>query len=118
MVGADPSPVLQGQSLYYTLRFMARRPLLRDDQLSLRFTLPGIADPVPQDNPPALGALPTLKWVRGPVITDRHFLRLPTTPAPGPLRVQMILYDLFTQQSLPILDPKLAQTGPFITLNP
>jgi hypothetical protein len=118
LVGADQLAVVQGQNLSYTLRFMARRPLLRDDQLSLRFTAPTWMEPIAQDTPPALGALPTLKWVYGPIITDRHFMRIVGDTSSSGIKAQVILYDLFTQQSLPILDPQLAQNGPFLVLNP
>jgi hypothetical protein len=102
LVGADSGVNLDTYNLY----FLARHPLLRENALSLR------AGTIQQDSAPALGALPTIKWIAGPTITDRHLI-YGDVP-----HVQIILYDLYTQQSLPILDPKLAQIGPLLTVTP
>jgi hypothetical protein len=119
LVGTDPVVAIQGGAVHYSLWFLARRPILRDNALTVRFSNPGWPETIQQDNAPALGALPTFKWVSGPAITDRHFARVPgPVDSNQPVRAQMQFYDLFTQRPLPILDPKLAQSGPLVNLTP
>jgi hypothetical protein len=59
---------------------------------------------VSDDSVPAFGAIPTLKWVAGSQITDRHVLKIPADAAPGPATISLILYDAFTQEPLALLD--------------
>ena len=70
------------------------------------------------DSVPAGGAIPTLKWIPGIIIRDRHRLKmLQSTPA----SFQLAVYDHFTQRNLPILDSRLAQlssTVPLGTVQP
>ena len=56
------------------------------------------------DGVPALGTLPTLKWIRGAWITDRHPISLGDYG--GPLRGSVLVYNSFTQQPLPALDER------------
>jgi hypothetical protein len=116
LVGIDPSTNLQSNPAHYNLLFQARQPLLRDYTISLRLSAPGWST-VQQDSPPSLGAFPTIKWIRGPQIIDRHLITVPAELANGPIQSQMIIYDAFTQQALPILDPRLAQQGPLLSLS-
>ena len=65
------------------------------------------------DSVPAGGAIPTLKWIPGLVIHDRHRL----APQAGtPAAFQLAVYDHFTQRNLPILDSRLAALGPTVPL--
>jgi hypothetical protein len=66
------------------------------------------------DAVPAGGAIPTLKWIPGILIHDRHRL---TPQQPAPATFQLAVYDHFTQRNLPILDERLAQLGPTVTLS-
>src|SRR5262249_2238176 len=101
---------VQGGAIHYRLQLMARRPILRDNTITVRFSNPGWPETIQQDSAPALGALPTFKWVSGPIITDRHFVRVPgPVDSSQSVKVKTQFDDLFPQRPLQILDPKLAQ---------
>ncbi len=68
------------------------------------------------DATPAGGAIPTLKWITGSQVTDTHALTIPANASPGTARVLLTIYDAFTQQGLPVLDPALAQGGGIVLL--
>jgi hypothetical protein len=64
----------------------------------------------PSDAVPALGAIPTFKWIRGSSIRDVHLVDVPAKAGgSGPLTVTV--YDAFTAQTLPILDERFAHLG-------
>ena len=65
---------------------------------------------------PALGAIPTLKWIAGSGVVDRHVIDIPRDALPGPAAVSLILYDNFTQQPLALLDEQLVRRGQSIPL--
>lgn len=103
-----------GDRLTLDLNFIAARPILRDYVVSVQMT--GNGWRVGDDSVPALGAIPTLKWIAGSQITDRHVLTIPDDAAPGPASISVILYDAFTQEPLALLDAELIKQGPSIPL--
>ena len=62
------------------------------------------------DGTPALGAIPTLKWIRGITASDEQSLVLPEDAA-GRGTLWLTVYDAFTMQPLPVLDERLARLG-------
>jgi hypothetical protein len=57
------------------------------------------------DGVPALGAIPTLKWVRNSWVRDPHPLTVAPTATPGQQVGGILrLYDAFTNRPVPILD--------------
>ena len=107
---------LPGDTVRVELRLMAKKPILRDYVVSVR-----LADeagrPLSQDDTvPALGAIPTLKWIRGSSISDVHFVSVPVGAQAGPLRLSLIVYDAFTMRRLGVLDDRLAKLGPSVPL--
>lgn len=107
---------LPGDMVRVKLRLVAKKPILRDYVVSVR-----LADeagrPLSQDDTvPALGAIPTLKWIRGSSIADVHFVPVPVGTQAGPLRLSLIVYDAFTMRPLGILDDRLAKLGPSVPL--
>ncbi len=107
---------LPGDTVRVELRLVAKKPLLRDYVVSVR-----LADeagrPLSQDDTvPALGAIPTLKWIRGSSISDVHFVSVPAGAQAGPLRLSLIVYDAFTMRKLGVLDDRLAKLGPSVPL--
>ncbi len=95
------------------LDWLADRPLTEDEVIKVDLVGEGYAWRDQSDSVPAGGALPTLKWIPGIVIHDRHRLKmLQATPA----TFQLAVYDHFTQRNLPILDSRLAQLGPTVSL--
>ncbi len=62
------------------------------------------------DGTPALGAIPTLKWIAGTRVTDFHPMRLPPEEryiVTGDVKI----YDNFSQLPLPLLDPRYERDG-------
>jgi hypothetical protein len=113
MTGLDrPSGVLEdGAEVRLYLRFHAQRPLERDYIVSTALT--GLnpdgtwAWREAQDTVPALGAIPTLKWIRASAVLDPHQMSIPDGAPPVPIVGSLLVYDHFTQRSLPHLDERL-----------
>ncbi len=93
------------------LRFHGQRPLERDYIVSTALT--GLeADGTwswraSHDSVPALGAIPTLKWIRGSLVVDPHRLTIPGHAPAVPVVGSFLVYDHFTQRLLPPLDEQL-----------
>lgn len=95
-------------TLQVDLRWLALRPLTRDYTVSVQCIGQGWR--AQDDSTPALGAIPTLKWVRGMVISDRHRLELPSE-ASVPASLRVAVYDAFTLEPLTVLDDRLLRLG-------
>jgi len=103
-----------GESARVTLRFLGLRPIVLDYVVSVRVdgaqTIPG-----PSDSVPALGAIPTFKWIRGSRVDDVHLLQVRPgasgyeSARQGQLMVG--LYDAFTTEALMPLDERIARLG-------
>ncbi|MBC8248277.1 MAG: hypothetical protein H8E90_01240, partial [Anaerolineales bacterium] len=107
---------LSGDTVRVELRLVAKKPLLRDYVVSVRLT-DEAGCPLSQDDTiPALGAIPTLKWIRGSSISDVHFVPVPTDAQAGPLGLSLIVYDAFTMRKLGVLDDRLAKLGTSVPL--
>lgn len=103
-----------GETLTVALNFLATQVILKDYAVSV--SIVGDGWKVQSDATPAGGAIPTLKWLAGSRIADRHVLTIPLNVAPGSAQVTLTVYDAFTLQSLPLLDPRLALLGSAIPL--
>jgi hypothetical protein len=109
--GGEAKP---GDEVKINLNFTAARPLLRDTVVSVQMT--GNGWRVTDDWVPALGAIPTLKWIAGSQVLDPHTLKIPENAAPGSAQVSAILYDAFTQEPLALLDAELIKQGQAIPI--
>jgi len=65
------------------------------------------------DGTPALGAIPTLKWLPGMTVRDRHRMRLPRDVAvrETPYTVTVGVYDAFSLEPLPVTRGDLVAAG-------
>jgi hypothetical protein len=64
---------------------------------------------------PALGAIPTLKWIAGSKVTDVHQLTVAGTAYSGQsVGFILGLHDTFTNRPLPILDERFARDTPWL----
>jgi hypothetical protein len=64
------------------------------------------------DGTPALGAIPTLKWLPGMIVHDRHRIELPPEVAPDdPFEVRVVVYDAFNMDPLPVTRAELVRQG-------
>lgn len=98
------------------LDWLADRPLTEDLIVKVDLVGENYAWRAQSDSVPAGGAIPTLKWIPGVVIHDRHRLKLPEGSEPSGSSFQLAVYDHFTQRTLPILDSRLAILGPTVPL--
>ncbi len=98
------------------LDWLADRPLTEDLIVKVDLVGENYAWRAQSDSVPAGGAIPTLKWIPGVVIHDRHRLKLPEGSEPSGSSFQLAVYDHFTQRTLPILDSRLAVLGPTVPL--
>jgi len=91
-----------GKALKVDLHWLAARPLTDDYVVSVRVEGEGLY--LTHDSVPALGAIPTLKWIRDSLIVDRHPFALEGHH--GPLRGSVVVYDSVSQLPLPPLDER------------
>jgi hypothetical protein len=105
-----------GDTIKVELRLVAKKPILRDYVVSVRLTDEAGRLLSQDDTVPALGAIPTLKWIRGSSISDVHFVSLPIGTQAGPVRLSVIVYDAFTMRTLGVLDDRLARLGPSVPI--
>ncbi len=91
-----------GTKLTIDLRWLALQPITEDYKISVR--IKGNNFYKAHDGVPALGAIPTLKWIRGSEITDRHVFDLGEYN--GPLEAEVVVYDNVTRLPLIPLDER------------
>ncbi len=111
-----------GEAVTVQLAWSSSRPVLRD--IAVSTALIGLAPDgfhwawqYLDNGIPALGAIPTLKWLAGVQVTDVRQLRLdPQATAGQEVLATLQLYDAFTNQPLPILDERLMQQAPWVPL--
>ncbi len=105
-------PLAPGEAITIDLTLLSARPLLVDDVTKVDLVGEGYAwRAAPSDHVPASGALPTLKWLYGWRVVDRHRLAVPADASTLRATAEMSAYDHFTGQLLPLLDPSLARQG-------
>ena len=108
-----------GRDVTLGLHFLGTRPLERDYVVSVPLT--GLnpdgtwAWRDAHDTVPALGAIPTLKWIHGSAVFDPHQLTIPGNAPPVPVTGSLVIYDHFTQAPLPPLDERLGPSVPLDT---
>ena len=119
-------PLIPNLTLRTDQQFAVNRPLQRDYAIATRLvgyesdliTWAWI-NPDPDNDIPALGALPTLKWIQGTEVAHPRRLTIEKSAVPnqtvgGFLR----LYDVFTNRPLPILDERHTADGrPWVTFD-
>jgi hypothetical protein len=100
-----------GADVTLGLHLLSIRPLERDYIVSS--ALVGLnpdrtwAWRVDKDSVPALGAIPTLKWIHNSTVFAPHRLTIPNDAPQLPAEGSLVIYDHFTQAPLPPLDERL-----------
>ncbi len=105
-----PQTVRSGSLLRTRLTLVGARPITNDYTVSVSLVDGNGASLAQHDGTPALGAIPTLKWIRGTTVFDEHELLVPPGAAGGGT-LRLTVYDAFTIQALPVLDERLARLG-------
>ena len=110
-----------GGAIILRQTFHSNQPILRDISTSVRlvgyeadnFTW-AWADLDEDFGIPAMGAIPTLKWIAGSTVHDPHQLTIPTNAMPGQrVGVLLNLYDTFTNRPIPVLDERFTPAQPW-----
>lgn len=114
-----PEMTKPGQEVWLRPRFLSLRPLTADYSVSVGLvSLHAASRPrrdlgweQKADGTPALGAIPTLKWLRGWLVDDPHRLTLADSAPVGPAAATLAVYDAFTLEPLHVLDERLVREG-------
>jgi hypothetical protein len=70
-----------------------------------------------QDSIPAMGAIPTLKWIDGSRVVSPHQMTVQPSATPGQaLTAALTLYDAFTNRPLPVLDERITAEFAWVPL--
>jgi hypothetical protein len=104
-------PLTPGEEVVIDLAFFSTHPLVHDYVVKVDLIGERYAWRVSSDHIPGNGALPTLKWLSGWQITDRHRLTIPMDASVFSAHAEVVVYDHFTGTILPLLDPALAAQG-------
>lgn len=119
---APLDPPLPGQPQTLRLRLAANRPVLRDIAVSLSlvgFEADGYhwAWQTLDNGIPALGAIPTLKWIANSHVQDPRWLTPNPQALPGQATAATLqFYDAFTNRSLAVLDEGIVGRAPWIVV--
>ena len=109
VVGAEFHPVSSGEALAVDVALVASRPLTSDDAISVRLMDGEGRWLDTHDCQPGLGAIPTLKWIRGSRVTDRHLLSIPDGFTGGDVRATLVAYERFRLTPLPSMDGRFGE---------
>jgi hypothetical protein len=99
-----------GSPLHTAMTLVGARAITQDFAVSVSLTGETGTWRTQHDGTPGLGAVPTLKWIRGTMVRDEHDLLAPPE-AQGSGRLRLTVYDAFTIRPLPVLDERLARIG-------
>jgi hypothetical protein len=105
LIGVKPvrgQPISSGGTLMVQLAFLTLKPLVSDDAISVSLWAPegGLLDR--HSMQPALGAIPTLKWIRGTRVLDPHPLRVAPELQGEVVRASLVVYERFRGPATPL----------------
>jgi hypothetical protein len=109
VVGATASPAAPGGDTIVEAQLVGLRPLTTDYAVSIRLTDDEGRWLARHDWQPALGAIPTLKWIRGSRVVDRHLLRVPDNYTGNTVRAELVAYERFREAPLPPMDGRFGE---------
>jgi hypothetical protein len=108
-IGSGCHPAASGEMVAVDVTLVALRPLVNDDGTSVRLMDGEGRWLAAHDCQPALGAVPTLKWIRGSRVIDRHLLPLPADFPGGEVQATLVAYERFRMTPLPPMDGRFSQ---------
>jgi hypothetical protein len=109
VIGAKAHPAGPGETMAVDVTLVALRPLTNDDGISVRLVDETGRWLDTHDCQPGLGAVPTLKWIRGSRVIDRHLLQIPNDFAGGQVRATLVAYENFRATPLPSMDSRFTE---------
>jgi hypothetical protein len=104
---APPATFERGEALDVRLTFLALKPLVSDNSVSVRWMEETGRWLARHDKQPALGALPTLKWIRGSRVVDPHPFEIPADVNGDLIQAEMVVYEAFRGTPLYPLDGRM-----------
>jgi len=104
VVGASARTAQPGGKAIIDVKLVSLRPLTDDLATSVRLMDTDGRWLDRHDMQPAQGAVPTLKWIRGSRVIDRHLLSIPEGFAGSSVQASMVVYERFREITLPVLD--------------
>ncbi len=112
VVGGRSSPVLPGKEATVDVALVGLRPLTDDIATSVRLMDEAGRYLGAHDCQPALGMVPTLKWIGGSRVVDRHRIPISADWAGGAVRATIVAYERFRLTPLPPLDNRWRDAVP------
>jgi hypothetical protein len=112
LVGAAPDgehEVAPGEPLTVRLTFLALKPLVTDNSVNVSLWDESGALRARHDLQPALGAIPTLKWITGARVVDPHPLQVPADVDTGAVSATLVVYERFRGTPLRPLDGRVGE---------
>jgi hypothetical protein len=109
VIGAKARTAGPGEAMVVDVTLVALRPLTSDDGISVRLVDESGHWLDTHDCQPGLGAVPTLKWIRGSLVIDRHLLQIPGDFAGGQVRATLVAYENFRATPLPSMDSRFTE---------
>ncbi|MGB9776343.1 MAG: protein O-mannosyl-transferase family [Anaerolineae bacterium] len=106
VVGVRFSPAAPGAVTVVDVDLVGLRALTEDIATSVRLTDEAGRYLGAHDCQPALGTIPTLKWLGGSRVRDRHLIPVPADWAGGGVRATLVAYERFRMTPLPPMDDR------------
>jgi 4-amino-4-deoxy-L-arabinose transferase-like glycosyltransferase len=112
VVGIRASPADPGAVMTVDVALVGLRALTTDDATSVRLTDEAGRFLGAHDCQPALGTVPTLKWIAGSRVRDRHLIPIPADWAGDGIRATLVAYERFRLIPLPPMDDRRWEAVP------
>jgi len=111
-----PERIEAGTEATLVPQFLSSRALTQDYSVSLGLRAADGNWEVKSDGTPALGAIPTLKWLQGWLLRDPRSVTVPDVARGSEAVVTLEVYDAFSLRPLAVLDERRVQQGQGVTL--
>jgi hypothetical protein len=112
VVGVQFSPATPGTVMTVDVSLVGLRALTDDVATSVRLTDEAGRYLGAHDCQPALGTVPTLKWIGGSRVRDRHLIPIPADWTGGAVRATLVAYERFRMAPLLPLDDRRWEAVP------
>lgn len=114
LTGATVSLSGPGQEAVVEVFLVGLRPLTEDLATSVRLMDGEGRFLGSHDCQPALGTIPTLKWIRGSPVRDRHVVPVPGDWAGGEIRATLVAYERFRMAPVLPMDRRYPDGVPLL----
>ena len=104
VVGASVRMAAQGKAAIVDVNLVCLAPMTDDLATSVRLMDADERWLDRHDMQPAQGAIPTLKWIRGSRVVDRHVLSIPDEFTGDTVQAVLVAYERFREITCPVLD--------------